>query len=153
MIWTLFRREPSLLKKFAQLSKSWPHRPPRLGGLRNWGLKHDIESEPHTLNKKEIVNITWLCLTHRASEGVRSICKDKSHEYGLGLSIPTVDDFRKIVRRGVRISPMKYFFEAVGFSSKDADRVFAQYKETFMRDYSPKLFPQIGDMLLKLTSA
>ena len=81
------------------------------------------------------------------------ICKDKSHEYGLGLSIPTVDDFRKIVRRGVRISPMKYFFEAVGFSSKDADRAFAQYKETFMRDYSPKPFPQIGDMLLKLTSA
>jgi phosphoglycolate phosphatase len=59
----------------------------------------------------------------------------------------------KRVRKGIRISPMKYFFEAVGFPSKYADLAFLQYKETFIRDYSPKPFPQIDEMLFRLTSA
>ena len=81
------------------------------------------------------------------------ICKDKNLEYGLGLSIPSTDDFRKMVRQGVKISPMKYFFKAVGFPDRYADLAFAQYKEIFMRDYSPKPFPQIDVMLSKLISA
>lgn len=81
------------------------------------------------------------------------ICEDKNLEYGLGLSIPNPDDFRKIVRQGVRISPMKFFFQAVGFPSEYAEKAFAQYKENFMRDYAPKPFPQVREMLSKLTSA
>ncbi len=81
------------------------------------------------------------------------ICKDKSREYGLGLSIPNADDFREMVRQGTKISPMNDFFKAVGFPSKYAELAFTQYKETFMRNYSPKLFPQTGEMLLKLKSA
>lgn len=80
------------------------------------------------------------------------ICKDKSREYGLGLSIPTVEDFRRIVRRGVKISPMKYFFEAVGFPSEYANLACAEYEKTFMRDYPPQPFLQIDDMLSKLIS-
>lgn len=81
------------------------------------------------------------------------ICEDKNLEYGLGLSIPAADNFKKMVRQGVKISPMKFFFQAVGFPSEYADLAFAQYKESFMRDYAPKPFPQIGEMLSKLTSA
>jgi phosphoglycolate phosphatase len=81
------------------------------------------------------------------------ICEDKNREYGLGLSIPGADDFRKMVRRGVKISPMKFFFQAVGFPSEYADRAFEQYKDTFMRDYRPVPFPQINEMLFKLVSA
>lgn len=71
----------------------------------------------------------------------------------MGLSIPSADDFREMVRQGTKISPMNDFFKAVGFSSKYAELAFIQYKETFMRDYSPKPFPQTGEMLLKLKSA
>jgi N-acetyl-D-muramate 6-phosphate phosphatase len=81
------------------------------------------------------------------------ICKDKNREYDLGLSIPDPGDFKKMVRQGVKISPMKYFFEAVGFPNDYAEKAFAQYKENFMRDYAPKPFPQVGDMLSKLTLA
>lgn len=81
------------------------------------------------------------------------ICKDKSQEYGLGLSIPSADKFRKMVRQGTKISPMNEFFKAVGFQSKYAELAFIQYKDTFMQNYSPKPFPQTGEMLLKLKSA
>ena len=80
------------------------------------------------------------------------ICEDKNLEYGLGLSIPDADDLKRMVRLGVKISPMKFFFEAVGFPSHYADMAFAQYKETFLRDYAPKPFPEIGEMLSKLAS-
>ncbi len=58
-----------------------------------------------------------------------------------------------MVRAGVKISPMKFFFQAVGFPSHYADRATAQYNETFMRDYAPKPFPHVGDMLSKLTTS
>jgi phosphoglycolate phosphatase-like HAD superfamily hydrolase len=80
------------------------------------------------------------------------ICEDKNREYGLGLSIPKPEDFKKMVRRGIKISPMKYFFEAVGFPSDYAERAVAQYKENFMRDYAPKPFPKVEEMLSKLAS-
>lgn len=81
------------------------------------------------------------------------ICKEKNREYGLGLLIPNADDFRKMVRRGVKISPMNFFFQAVGFPKKYADLAFLQYKEFFMRDYAPKPFPQTDKMLSLLFSA
>lgn len=81
------------------------------------------------------------------------ICKDKSKEYGLGLSIPNVEDFRSLVRKGVKISPMKFFFLAVGFPEKYSDLAFSQYKEVFMRDYAPKLFPQVEEMLSLLSTS
>jgi phosphoglycolate phosphatase-like HAD superfamily hydrolase len=81
------------------------------------------------------------------------ICEDKNREYELGLSIPGAAHFRKMVRRGVKISPMNFFFQAVGFPSEDADRAFEQYKQTFRRDYRPGPFPQINEMLFKLVSA
>ncbi|MGH7844569.1 MAG: HAD family hydrolase [Candidatus Binatia bacterium] len=81
------------------------------------------------------------------------ICQDKNLEYGLGLTIPSPDDFRKMVRQGIRVSPMKFFFEAMGFPSDYAEKAFAQYKAIFMRDYAPKPFPRVDEMLSKLASA
>src|SRR5262245_42148264 len=81
------------------------------------------------------------------------ISQDKNLEYGLGLTIPPPDDFRKMVRQGIRVSPMKFFFMAVGFPSEYAEKAFAQYKSIFMRDYAPKPFPHVDEMLCKLTSA
>jgi phosphoglycolate phosphatase len=81
------------------------------------------------------------------------ICQDKNQEYGLGLKIPTVDEFRKIVHSGVKISPMKYFFEAVGFLPEYADKATLQYNEIFMCDYAPKPFTGVGDMLSRLSES
>ena len=80
------------------------------------------------------------------------MCQDKNLEYGLGLTIPRPDAFKEMVRQGVKISPMKFFFQAVGFPTEYADLADAQYKETFMRDYAPKPFAQIEQMLSKLIS-
>jgi beta-phosphoglucomutase-like phosphatase (HAD superfamily) len=33
------------------------------------------------------------------------ICHDKAIEFGLKLKIPTVDQFRQLIRRGVKVSP------------------------------------------------
>jgi phosphoglycolate phosphatase len=81
------------------------------------------------------------------------MCQNKNVEFGLGLAIPSATRFREMVRQGVKISPMNYFFRAVGFPRKYADLAFEQYKATFMRDYAPKPFPQVGEMLSKLTMA
>ncbi len=81
------------------------------------------------------------------------ICKDMNRKYDLGLVMPSVNDFKKMVSNGVKISPMKYFFKAVGFPNKYADLAFEDYKAIFMRDYSPKPFSQVENMLFKLSQA
>jgi phosphoglycolate phosphatase-like HAD superfamily hydrolase len=81
------------------------------------------------------------------------LCEDKNQEYGLGLKIPSASDFKVMVSQGVRISPMNYFFQAVGFPREYADQAFAQYKETFMQHYPPRPFPGIGEVLSKLKAA
>ena len=43
------------------------------------------------------------------------ICRDKAAEFGLNLRIPSIDEFRQLVSRGTKVSPMRCFFLAVGF--------------------------------------
>ncbi len=78
------------------------------------------------------------------------ICEDKNKEYGLGLRIPSATAFKEIVRRGTRISPMKYFFLAVGFPDEFAEKADLQYQEIFMRAYAPAPFPNVHQTLQAL---
>lgn len=80
------------------------------------------------------------------------ICRDKSVEFGLGLRIPTVEEFRDLVRGGVKVSPMRYFFLAVGFSEELADRAVADYEREFTQRYKPKAFIDVDQMLRMLRS-
>ena len=75
------------------------------------------------------------------------ICEDKNQEYNLGLTIPSEDEFRKIVLQGVQISPMKYFFLAVGFPERYADLALQDYETSFMENYTPRPFPGVHDLL------
>lgn len=81
------------------------------------------------------------------------ICETKNQEYNLGLTIPSLSAFRKMVHEGTRISPMKYFFVAVGFPEQFADQADLQYQATFMRDYKPEPFPGVVSTLNKLHDA
>lgn len=45
-----------------------------------------------------------------------------------------------MVRRGVRISPMKHFFLAVGFPEEFAEPANRQYQAIFMQAYKPVPF-------------
>ena len=81
------------------------------------------------------------------------ICEDLSRKYGLRLSIPSAGDFKEMVRRNVPISPMKYFFKALGFPEEYIERAIGEYTDTFMRDYAPKPFPGISQMLAELSAA
>jgi phosphoglycolate phosphatase-like HAD superfamily hydrolase len=78
------------------------------------------------------------------------ICRDKSREYGLGLKIPSAREFKKLVRSGVPISPMKCFFLAVGFPEEYADKANRQYQDVFMRLYAPRPFPGVHRVLQAL---
>jgi phosphoglycolate phosphatase len=78
------------------------------------------------------------------------ICEDKNKEYGLGLTIPDAAQFKKIVRAGVRISPMKYFFTAVGFPELFAEKANLQYQETFLQKYAPRPFAGVFETLQAL---
>lgn len=81
------------------------------------------------------------------------ICEDKNEEYGLGLKIPDAKQFKALVRRGVRISPMKYFFLAVGFPEESAEKANDQYQRVFMQKYKPAPFPHVGETLEILANA
>jgi phosphoglycolate phosphatase-like HAD superfamily hydrolase len=81
------------------------------------------------------------------------ICEDKSIEYGLGLKIPDATEFKKMVRRGVKISPMKYFFMAVGFPEEFAEKANQQYQRIFMQAYAPAPFPGVHETLRALCNA
>ncbi len=80
------------------------------------------------------------------------ICRDKNREFGLKLKIPTARQLREMVSRGVRISPMKEFFLAVGFSEPFAERADADYRRDFAANYVVKPFPGVKKMLLELAS-
>lgn len=81
------------------------------------------------------------------------ICEDKSREYGLGLKIPNASDFKVMVRKGIRISPMKYFFLAVGFPEEFAEKANQQYQRVFMQAYAPVPFPGVHETLKALRTA
>jgi phosphoglycolate phosphatase-like HAD superfamily hydrolase len=81
------------------------------------------------------------------------ICHDKAVEFGLKLKIPTVNEFRQIIRRGTKISPMRYFFLAVGFPDDLTARAVADYQKEFFQRYRPKLFAGTGKMLKTLQNA
>ena len=81
------------------------------------------------------------------------ICEDLSRENCLGLKIPTPDEFKKLARTGVRISPMKSFFRALGFSEPDAERANRYYEAHFMEKYPAAPFPFVEDVLRNLDGA
>lgn len=81
------------------------------------------------------------------------ICQDKSREYQLNLRIPNPSEFRNMVRTGVKISPMKYMFMAVGFSEALAEKADDQYKRVFTRNYAPTAFPGAYETLRSLHGA
>jgi phosphoglycolate phosphatase len=78
------------------------------------------------------------------------ICRDKNREFGLKLKIPTARQLREMVSRGVRISPMKEFFVAVGFPETFAEKADADYRRDFAAKYAVKPFPGVKRMLLEL---
>src|SRR6478735_8396639 len=59
------------------------------------------------------------------------ICADKSREFNLGLTIPSPEEMKAMIRRKVRISPMKDFFTAVGFPDDIAEQADRDYQATF----------------------
>jgi phosphoglycolate phosphatase-like HAD superfamily hydrolase len=81
------------------------------------------------------------------------ICQDEAVKFGLNLKIPTVNEFRQLVARGVKVSPMLYFFLAVGFPEALAKRAVADYEKEFMRRYQPKPFAGTDKMLSTLRAA
>ena len=81
------------------------------------------------------------------------ICADKNEEYGLGLTIPTASQFKDLVADGTRISPMKYFFLAVGFPEEFAEKANLQYQQIFMQEYAPAPFPHVHSTLNALHEA
>jgi phosphoglycolate phosphatase-like HAD superfamily hydrolase len=78
------------------------------------------------------------------------ICEDKSKEYGLGLKIPSALEFKAMARRGTQISPMKYFFAAVGFPEEYAEKAELQYQKIFAEIYAPAPFPGVHETLKAL---
>src|ERR1044072_5791770 len=75
------------------------------------------------------------------------VCRDKADELGLRLQIPTVPEFRLIVRSGIKVSPMREFFRVVGFPEALLDRLVEDYDRDFMRRYRPDAFPGVDEML------
>jgi len=81
------------------------------------------------------------------------ICRDKAKEFGLRLEITNVNEFRELVRRGIKVSPMRYFFLAVGFPGDLAKRAVADYEKEFMQRYRPRAFAGVDKMLDTLRRA
>jgi N-acetyl-D-muramate 6-phosphate phosphatase len=81
------------------------------------------------------------------------ICHDKAIEFGLNIRIPTVEEFRDLVRLGTKVSPMRYFFLTVGFPEDFAERAVADYNRDFVQHYRPQTFPGVERMLSALQVA
>jgi len=75
------------------------------------------------------------------------ICRDKATEFELSIQIPSENEFRMMVARGVRVSPMYKFFVAVGFPHNLARRAVLDYEREFSEKYRPQLFEGVGKIL------
>lgn len=74
-------------------------------------------------------------------------CKDWGEKYKISLSVQNLDDFKKLVASGKKISPMKYFLLEMGFSEKQIPAILEDYERNFMQNYAPKPFPGVYPML------
>jgi N-acetyl-D-muramate 6-phosphate phosphatase len=68
------------------------------------------------------------------------ICRDKATEFGLSILIPNEAEFRTMVARGAKVSPMYYFFVTVGFPHDLAQKAVEDYERDFAERYRPQLF-------------
>jgi len=78
------------------------------------------------------------------------ICRDKARAFGLQLEVPDVNQFRAMVSRGTKVSPMSEFFRAVGFPEPYIARAVAGYERDFVERYRPRKFSGVDGMLEKL---
>ncbi len=81
------------------------------------------------------------------------ICRDKSKEFGLKLDIPEPAALRKMLKRGVVISPMVNLFHAIGMPMALAERADRDYRRDFMAKYRPNPFQGVSEMLARLRAA
>lgn len=78
------------------------------------------------------------------------ICADLSERYGLGLEIPTVSEFRMLIEKGGKISPMIEFFRAVGFPEDLAQKATKYYDENFGAEYPSAQFSGAEEVIKTL---
>lgn len=76
-----------------------------------------------------------------------SICADQAREFGLPLHIPDIDEFRHMVARGVRVSPMAELYRSLGFPEALAPTLVAHYDAIFAEAYPTALFPGVPQLL------
>ena len=81
------------------------------------------------------------------------ICADLAEEYQLGISIPSVEAFRRLIDSGTPISPMRRFFQAVGFPDNRLDEAVSYYQAHFAEHYTAPLFDGIHQAVTQLNSA
>jgi HAD superfamily hydrolase (TIGR01549 family) len=80
-----------------------------------------------------------------------AICADLRNEFRLELQVPSPTDFKeKIVRRGIKISPMVEFFRALKFPEPLAIEADKLYQREFADRYSLKLFNGVPEVLQAL---
>lgn len=79
-----------------------------------------------------------------------AICETYAQEFRLDIQIPTVEEFRRRVSRGTKVSPMREFFLAVGFPSEVVDDAVAGYQREFMSRFPPPKFDGVDEMLQRL---
>lgn len=82
-----------------------------------------------------------------------AFCIDEAAKLGLNVRVPAGDEFQTMVRNGVKVSPMREFFRAVGFPEYVLQDAVADYEARFMADYRPSLFPGVDQMLSRLIAA
>jgi phosphoglycolate phosphatase-like HAD superfamily hydrolase len=81
------------------------------------------------------------------------ICRDLAAQYNLPLTVPTVPQMRLQISAGLKVSPMRELFLAVGFPPDRAAQALDEYQDHFAKRYHPQLFPGVPDMLDKLHHA
>ena len=82
-----------------------------------------------------------------------AMCSDKAREYGLELQVPDLQQFRRMVASGVKVSPMLDFFLAIGFPPHLARQAVDAYESEFAQRYPSHLFAGIDLMLQRLRIA
>ncbi len=80
------------------------------------------------------------------------ICRDLGQEYGLQLNVPDEEGLRRMARSGIKISPQRSFFLAVGFPEPYAECAEAHYRSYFSRDYAPQVYPGTHQMIAALSA-
>jgi phosphoglycolate phosphatase-like HAD superfamily hydrolase len=78
--------------------------------------------------------------------------QEMKEKFSVATYIPTVDEVKRLLQSGHKLSPMEVFFTAIGFTPDKAKAAADEYEKSFSDNYLPAKYDGVDTLLTKLST-